>query len=82
MKRVCSALLLLPLAVSAVSASGGRDERASSLPSFGATVAIVGDQAFVGEPRGAKGGTVHIYRRGPAGWKETRNTRSEKIPSR
>ena len=71
MKRVCSALLLLPLAVSAVSASGGRDERASSLPAFGATVAIVGDQAFVGEPRGAKAGTVHIYRRGPAGWKET-----------
>lgn len=71
MKRVCSALLLLPLAVSAVSASGGRDERASSLPAFGATVAIVGDQAFVGEPRGAKAGTVHIYRRGPAGWKES-----------
>ncbi len=70
MKRVCSALLLLPLAVSAVAASGGRDER-SSLPAFGATVAIVGDQAFVGEPRGAKAGTVHLYRRGPAGWKET-----------
>ncbi|MBL0178520.1 MAG: choice-of-anchor B family protein [Gemmatimonadetes bacterium] len=72
MKRVCSAvLLLLPLALSTASASGVRDERGPSFPQFGATVAIVGDQAFVGEPRGPKSGTVHLYRRGPTGWKET-----------
>lgn len=72
MKRVCSALLLLlPLAVSAATASGVRDERGTSLPAFGLSVAIVGDQAFVGEPRGPKGGVVHLYRRGPTGWKET-----------
>ena len=43
---------------------------------FGRAVAIAGDYAFVGEPSlnggesGPVAGVVHIYRRGPTGWKE------------
>jgi choice-of-anchor B domain-containing protein len=50
---------------------------------FGMTVAISGDVALVGEPRagsaalldvgGAAPGTVHVYRRGPNGWRHTGN---------
>lgn len=58
------------------------DERTDArMVAFGLTVAIHGDQAFVGEPRGATGrllepggagsGTVHLYRRGPNGWRRT-----------
>jgi len=42
------------------------DER--EMAAFGASVAISGDWAFVGEPRGASG-KVHVYRRGTAGWR-------------
>jgi len=41
---------------------------ARALVTFGASVAISGEWAFVGEPRGASG-QVHIYRRGTAGWR-------------
>lgn len=41
---------------------------ARELVAFGASVAISGEWAFVGEPRGASG-QVHIYRRGTAGWR-------------
>ena len=36
---------------------------------FGASVAISGTTAFIGEPRGATPGAVHIYARGPVAWK-------------
>lgn len=42
-----------------------------ALVAFGASVAISGEWAFVGEPRGASG-KVHIYRRGTAGWRAVR----------
>ncbi len=42
----------------------------SSLASaFGASLALAGDYAFVGEPRGGPSGQVHVYRRGTAGWR-------------
>ncbi len=70
MKRVLAcALLLLPFAAPAAAATPGPDDRISQFQLFGSSVAIVGDQAFVGEPRGTKTGTVHLYRRGPTGWK-------------
>lgn len=36
---------------------------------FGASIALTGNEAYVGEPFGPKGGMVHVYRRGAAGWK-------------
>ncbi len=43
---------------------------ASSLASaFGSSLALSGDYAFVGEPRGGPSGQVHVYRRGTAGWR-------------
>ena len=69
MKRVFSAaLLLLPLTAAVAGATSRNDDRPLQ-QLFGSAVAIAGDQAFVGEPRGAKPGTVHLYRRGPAGWR-------------
>lgn len=53
-----------------------------ALSAFGRAVAISGEYAFVGEPNNAAGrggeggrpvpvgGVVHVYRRGPAGWRE------------
>ncbi len=41
---------------------------ASVMASFGSSLALSGDFAFVGEPRG-DAGLVHVYRRGPAGWR-------------
>jgi choice-of-anchor B domain-containing protein len=41
---------------------------ASVMASFGSSLALSGDYAFVGEPRG-DAGLVHVYRRGPAGWR-------------
>ncbi len=41
----------------------------TSFASFGLSVALSGDFAFVGEPRGTPSGRVHIYRRGTAGWR-------------
>ncbi len=42
---------------------------------FGRVVTISGDYAFIGEPStggrgGAPAGIVHVYKRGPTGWKE------------
>jgi choice-of-anchor B domain-containing protein len=69
MKRVLSAaVLLLPLTAAVAGATSRSDDRPLQ-QLFGSSVAIAGDQAFVGEPRGAKPGTVHLYRRGPAGWR-------------
>lgn len=71
MKRVFSAaVLLLPLTAAVAGATPRSTDRPLQ-PLFGSAVAIAGDQAFVGEPRGAKPGTVHLYRRGPAGWRAT-----------
>ncbi len=65
------------------SASRARDSFGDQLSGFGHAVAIAGEYAFVGEPSealprvGGEGpaplivpGVVHVYRRGPTGWKE------------
>lgn len=78
-----SALWLSLLAVPAVlSATPAPDSlpRASANPFtademrlqiFGSAVAISGTTAFVGEPRGATPGTVHIYTRGATAWRSS-----------
>jgi choice-of-anchor B domain-containing protein len=43
---------------------------------FGTSVALSGDWAFVGEPRGASGGLVHVYQRGTAGWRAVTTLRA------
>jgi choice-of-anchor B domain-containing protein len=80
------AILLLAWAMSPTvgfSASRLRDPLRDELSGFGHAVAIAGEYAFVGEPSevlpraGGEGpaavivpGVVHVYRRGPTGWKE------------
>ncbi len=64
---VALAVLLSPAVAGATTAT----DPVSQLAAFGAAVAVSGDQAFVGEPRGTKPGTVHLYRRGPTGWRIT-----------
>ncbi|MFN0099528.1 MAG: choice-of-anchor B family protein [Gemmatimonadaceae bacterium] len=69
-----------PSSVPSVVPATGFEER---MVAFGLTVAISGDQAFVGEPRGgsaqlldaggAAPGHVHVYRRGPNGWRRVGN---------
>ena len=48
-----------------------RDNLATALPQFGISIALLGDQAFVGEPvhGDVPGGVVHVYRRTAAGWR-------------
>jgi len=75
-----AALLAGPSAVPPLVPELGFEDR---MVAFGLTVAISGDQAFVGEPRGgsaqlldaggAAPGTVHVYRRGPNGWRHVGN---------
>ena len=46
-----------------------RDSRAEiTAAGFGTSIALSGEYAFVGEPRGPSG-VVHVYRRGTAGWR-------------
>lgn len=61
---------LLGLATVQAAVAGPGDPVAPRyLAQFGAAIAINGDVAFVGEARGAAAGSVHLYRRGPTGWK-------------
>ncbi len=68
-------LLAVPAALSAAPAPDSLPR--ASAPSnddvrmqvFGASVAISGSVAFVGEPRGRTPGTVHIYTRGASAWR-------------
>ncbi|MES2123634.1 MAG: choice-of-anchor B family protein [Gemmatimonadota bacterium] len=62
-------MLLGLLAASPLLAGPGDPVPPSRMAAFGAAVAISGSDAFVGEPRGAMPGTVHLYRRGATGWK-------------
>lgn len=71
MKRAISfaTLVCAVASVSVVHATDRADVR--RFAGFGATVAMAGDAAFVGESRGGAG-TVHLYRRLPTGsWKTT-----------
>ena len=77
MKRVH--LLAFVLAVGAAgpasAGSGGSDPILGPRTAFGRVVAVSGDYAFVGEPStsgfgAAPAGVVHIYKRGPTGWKQ------------
>ncbi len=71
-------LLVVSAAVSASAAAfpADGDPILGQRTAFGRVVAISGDYAFVGEPStGGRGGSppagaVHVYRRGPLGWKE------------
>ena len=44
-------------------------EPASRLVAFGTAVTLTGTRAFVGEPRGATPGSVHVYQRTGATWR-------------
>ncbi len=71
----CPAMLSAAPAADSVSRVASRDSRAESDAEqrmlFGASVAISGTLAFVGEPRGQTPGTVHVYSRSPAAWRAT-----------
>ncbi|HEX3926597.1 MAG TPA: choice-of-anchor B family protein [Gemmatimonadales bacterium] len=85
--RLLAAALLLSSSSTALAVPVSRigDPVRDLLSVFGRSVAIAGDYAFVGEPSaGATGvrgggreaaaapaGVVHVYHRGPTGWKET-----------
>jgi choice-of-anchor B domain-containing protein len=66
-------------ALTTVSIANAAGEVERQMVAFGLTVAIRGDQAFVGEPRGGSGqlldaggaapGTVYLYQRTSAGWR-------------
>lgn len=71
LRPVTGALLLGVVAATQAVAGSGDPVSPSRMSSFGAAVAISGDAAFVGEPRGAQPGAVHLYRRGTTGWKLT-----------
>ncbi len=49
------------------------DAASPALQQFGMAIALLGDQAFVGEPSSSKtpGGAVHVYRRTATGWRDT-----------
>ena len=70
---ITAAALIALGAGSASAQSMYRDAPAEELRGFGASVALLGDQAFVGEvtAAGAPGGTVHIYNRVGAEWRRT-----------
>ncbi len=53
--------------------AGPGDDSPARLQQFGASIALLGDQAFIGEPTTGKapGGAVHVYRRTAAGWRAT-----------
>ncbi len=67
--------LMLAFGVGVVGAqsyrSGSADASPAQLQAFGVSIALLGDQAFVGEPSSSKapGGVVHLYRRTAAGWR-------------
>jgi len=69
-RPILIATVLGPLVVAATAPSPATDE-GSRLAAFGASVAIAGNQAFVGEPRGATPGVVHVYTRTGNAWKAT-----------
>jgi choice-of-anchor B domain-containing protein len=65
------------LSAAALPVSPSHDPVRDQFTAFGRAVAVSGEYAFVGEPSaGGRGGgaavagIVHVYRRGPAGWKE------------
>ena len=70
-----SATFLAALVLGAGTASAqtwrSDDAPAAALQQFGVAVALVGDQALIGEPSTATapGGVVHVYRRTPTGWR-------------
>jgi len=57
-----------PAADAAIPTAPGTESEAQFI-AFGASVAISGDWAFAGEPRGTPSGRVHVYRRGANGWR-------------
>jgi choice-of-anchor B domain-containing protein len=67
------ALAAIALGAAPLSAQTWLDANASpaELAQFGFTVALAGDAAFIGEPTSTAhpGGLVHVYRRGPTGWR-------------
>ena len=73
---VLALLLAVGSTAPALAAPGGSDPIISARTAFGRVVAVSGDYAFVGEPSsGGRGGAppagiVHVYKRGPTGWKE------------
>ena len=73
---VLALLLAVGSTAPALAATGGGDPILGARTQFGRVVAVSGDYAFVGEPStGGRGGAtpagiVHVYKRGPTGWKE------------
>ncbi len=72
------ACLACPATLSAATASDSISRNAVAMHTttdaparmiFGASVAMNGNIAFVGEPRGQEPGTVHIYTRSASGWR-------------
>lgn len=58
-----------PAATGASASATDAVETTESFIAFGSSVALSGEWAFVGEPRGTPSGRVHVYRRGPTGWR-------------
>ncbi|MEP6590900.1 MAG: choice-of-anchor B family protein [Gemmatimonadota bacterium] len=71
LRPISGALVLGLIAVTPLVAGPSDPVRPTRMSAFGAAVAISGSDAFVGEPRGAMPGAVHLYRRGTTGWKLT-----------
>jgi len=68
----CPATLYAATLSDSLSRTSGTTHTTTDAPArmiFGASVAISGNVAFVGEPRGQEPGTVHIYARSAAGWR-------------